>query len=438
MLIAKEERMSYKRSRLKSRWFIILILFALTGPSGSLLARQAIQGLRIWTSPENTRVVFDLTGNIKYQLFTLENPHRVVIDVEEALFKTSQDPKNLVNSKITNIRHSLQNDGKLRVVLDMDQKSKPTSFLLAPNAPYGHRLVVDLGFTPQQTTKTMHTSGTPKVDFSQVLTRDFIVAIDPGHGGEDAGAINRDTGLREKDVALSVSKKLMSLINAQPGMRAFLVRTGDYYVGLRNRMTIARDHGADLFISIHADSFKDPRASGAAVFVLSEKGASSEAARWLAESENRADLIGGVSLDNKSGILASVLLDLSQTASKSASQELGTHLIQQLGKVTDLHHETVQHAGFMVLKSPDIPSVLVELGFISNKKGEKALASPSHQMVLARALLSGVKTYVAKKPPPIKNPDNWDIAKQSSPGVKGNMPQTKVSVQKSYSSKARG
>lgn len=391
----------------------ISLFFILVGSSFSSVAAQSIQGVRVWSSPENTRVVFDLSGQVKYQVFTLDNPYRVVLDIDQALLKTQLDPKLFTHSSISKVRHAKQSNEKLRVVFDMEQKVKPTSFLLSPNAAYGHRLVLDLNLLQSTGPKIQHSSA-PKVDFSNLSTRDFIVAIDPGHGGEDSGAVNKETGLREKDVALSVAKKLSHLINSQRGMKAFLVRSGDYYVGLRNRMTIAREQGADLFISIHADSFIDPRASGAAVFVLSEKGASSEAARWLAESENRADLIGGVSLDNKSGMLASVLLDLSQTASKSASQELGSHLIQQLGKVTDLHHKTVQHAGFMVLKSPDIPSVLVELGFISNKKGEKALASESHQKLLANALLSGVKTYIAKRPLPVKNPDNWNVVSVSS------------------------
>lgn len=376
----------------------------------TVFAHKDIQGLRVWASPDSTRLVFDLSESVKYKLFTLDNPYRVVIDIEDVQFKVKFDQSSLENSRISRLRHATR-EGGIRLVLDMEDKVKPSSFLLTPNQTYGNRLVVDLTF--QGESKLTQTSKNSKeIDLGKMSTRDFIVAIDPGHGGEDTGAIGHRQHLKEKDVVLSVSKKLQALINAQPGMKAFLIRTGDYYVGLRNRMEIARDKGADLFISVHADSFKDTRATGASVFVLSEKGASNEAARWLAERENRSDLIGGVKLEDKGDLLASVLLDLSQTASQTASHELATHLIASLGKVTDLHHKTVQRAGFMVLKSPDIPSVLVELGFISNHKGEQKLSTSAHQQALAMALLSGVKAYAAKRPPPVKHPENWVVAKR--------------------------
>ena len=391
--------------QLRRALFATLLFFCCTS-----FAHKEVQGLRVWASPDSTRLVFDLSDSVKYKLFTLDNPDRVVIDIESAEFKTIFDQASLENSRISRLRHAVR-DGGIRLVLDMQGKVKPSSFLLTPNQTYGNRLVIDLTF--QGESKLAQTSKKSKeVDLGKMSTRDFIVAIDPGHGGEDTGAIGNLKHLREKDVVLSVSKKLQALINAQPGMKAFLVRSGDYYVGLRNRMEIARDKGADLFISVHADSFKDARATGASVFVLSEKGASNEAARWLAERENRSDLIGGVKLEDKGDLLASVLLDLSQTASQTASHELATHLIANLGKVTDMHHKTVQRAGFMVLKSPDIPSVLVELGFISNHKGEQKLATAAHQQALATALLSGVKAYAAKRPPPVKHPESWTVAKK--------------------------
>jgi N-acetylmuramoyl-L-alanine amidase len=379
-----------------------------------------VQGLRVWASPESTRLVFDLSQEAKYKLFTLENPYRVVIDIEDAQYKANFDQKTLADSKIIKLRHAQREKG-LRLVLDMEEKVKPSSFMLAPNQTYGHRLVVDLNLSQTKISSTTNTinikhpidENSQKVTAeTKYTTREFIVAIDPGHGGDDTGAIGLHHQLREKDVVLSVSKKLQALINAQPGMKAFLVRNGDYYVGLRSRMGVARDKGADLFISVHADSFKDNRASGASVYVLSEKGASNEAARWLAERENRSDLIGGVKLEDKGDLLASVLLDLSQTASQSASHELGNHLIANLAKVTDLHHKTVQRAGFMVLKSPDIPSVLVELGFISNQNQEKKLLNAAHQQALATALLAGVKAYAARRPAPVKHQDDWTVAKK--------------------------
>jgi len=385
----------------------------------SPLIAKDIQGVRVWATPESTRVVFDLSGNVHYKVFTLENPYRVVLDIQEGRFKTKVDLGNLSETGIKKLRYSQHDPKTLRIVLDMERPTKPNTFLLSPQEEYGHRLVIDLGGTGIKTA-AISPSMTPKpqkISIPEPLkltTREFIVAIDAGHGGEDTGAISRQKHLREKDVVLAVSKRLQKMINAHPGMRAYLIRQGDYFIGLRKRMEIARQQGADLFISVHADSFNDPRATGASVFVLSEKGASNEAARWLAERENRADLVGGISLEDKGDLLASVLLDLSQTASQTASYELAGHLIGQLGKVTDLHHKTVQHAGFMVLKSPDIPSVLVELGFLSNPKGEEKLSSAAHQQALATALFSGVKTYVAKRPLPIKHPENFTVAKKSS------------------------
>ncbi len=390
-----------------------------------ILAHINVEGVRVWNSPDSTRLVIDLSDIATYKLFTLDNPYRVVIDIENAKYVAKFDKAMLENSSISSLRHGLRDKG-IRLVLDMQEKVKPSSFLLGPNQAYGHRLVIDLGQL-KPSNIALNTQPAPTIASKQPVptapstptpiehkpsAREFIVAIDPGHGGDDTGAIGNHQHLKEKDVVFAVSKKLLTLINAQPGMKAFLVRNGDYYVGLRNRMTLAREKGADLFISVHADSFKDARASGASVFVLSEKGASNEAARWLAEKENRADLVGGVKLEDKGDLLASVLLDLSQTASQSASHELANHLIANLAKVTDLHHKTVQRAGFLVLKSPDIPSVLVELGFISNKQGEKKLQNSTHQQALASALLAGVKTYAAKHNPSVKHPDNWTIAKK--------------------------
>lgn len=366
-------------------------------------AAQKVDSLRVWASPQSTRVVLDISGEVKYKLFTLENPNRVVLDIEDTELKSKIDESTMTDSGITRVRYAHEK-GRVRIVFDVDNKVKPSSFILAPNQSYSHRLVIDLARS------TILTPLPVKAEVKKYTTRDFIVAIDPGHGGDDTGAIGLKKKLREKDVVFSVSKKLESMINAQKGMRAYLIRSGDYYVGLRKRMALAREQGADLFISVHADSFNDPRASGASVYVLSEKGASNEASRWLAERENRADLVGGVSLEDKGDVLASVLLDLSQTASRNASQELATHLISNLGKVTDLHHKSVQRAGFMVLKSPDIPSVLVELGFISNHVGEEKLAHATHQQALANALLSGIKSYVAKRPLPVKNLDDSNMA----------------------------
>jgi len=361
------------------RHYYKILLLGLFFSVKALASVVDIQSVRLWAAPDSTRVVFDLSHSATYALFTLENPDRVVIDIQNAQFKAPIDEISLMDSRIKHIRHSNTAKG-LRIVLDLEEKLSPSAFLLSPHSGYGNRLVVDLGVA-DKTSATQKISPRPpekKNTQAKKPARDFIVAIDPGHGGDDSGAVGRHKQLQEKAVVLEVSKKLATLVNAQPHMRAYLVRNGDYYVGLRKRMTLARAEGADLFISVHADSVDDPRASGASVFVLSEKGASSEAARWLAESENKADLAGGVKLEDKGHVLASVLLDLSQTASQKASYDLAHLLVNSLMKVTDLHHRSVQKAGFMVLKSPDIPSVLVELGFISNKQGEEKLHAKIH------------------------------------------------------------
>jgi N-acetylmuramoyl-L-alanine amidase len=229
--------------------------------------------------------------------------------------------------------------------------------------------------------------------------RDLVIAIDAGHGGEDPGARGKK-GTREKDVVLSIARRLAALVDKEPGMRAVLVRRGDYYIGLRKRMEIARKNRADLFISIHADAFKDRRVQGASVYAVSRRGASSEMARWLAARENAADLVGGVSLDDKDDLLAEVLLDLAQTATLEASNEVAGNVLTEMKRIGRVHKRSVQHAGFVVLKSPDIPSLLVETAFISNPSEENRLRSGKHQQKVAAAILGGVRRYFADNPPP--------------------------------------
>lgn len=224
------------------------------------------------------------------------------------------------------------------------------------------------------------------------------MAIDPGHGGEDPGASGR-LGTKEKNVVLAIGRKLKALLNRKHGIRAFLVRDGDYYIGLKKRMRIARNHKADLFISIHADAFRNPLVYGSSVYVLSQRGASSEAAKWLADRENSADLVGGVSLDDKDDLLASVLLDLSQTATLDASINLGANILNELKKLGKTHKKKVQRAGFMVLKSPDIPSILIETAFISNPDEERRLRNSRHQQRVAKAILTGVLRYLKNNAP---------------------------------------
>ena len=373
--------------------------------SGLLLAGQAVaqtqlEGVRLWASPDRTRVVFDLSDEPQYSLFTLDSPDRVVIDLKNTKWSASLDSLAFKDSGITAIRHGQRKQQHLRLVVDLKIPAKPESFTLRPHGQYGHRLVLDLEDKSAQKPQPIPSSE-PVASISTMLPRDFIIAIDAGHGGEDPGAIGRRHKTHEKEVVLSVAHKLQNLINQQAGMRAYLIRKGDYYVGLRKRIELARKQGADLFISLHADSFKNTKAKGAGVYVLSEGGASSEAARWLAEKENRADLIGGISLDDKGDLLASVLLDLSQTANQTASEAFGESVLRSLGQVVELHNGSLQRAGFAVLKSPDVPSILVELGFLSNREGEAQLRTNSHQAKLAKALLSGLKNYLDQKSQPL-------------------------------------
>ena len=362
----------------------------------SLAFANEIKNIRVWAAPDNTRIVLDLADETDYKLFTLDEPHRVVVDVEQAKFSAHLDELTIIDTGIKRIRYGQHKDST-RIVFDIDKETQPSNFVLPPNDTYGHRLVIDLAFTRKSITSLPRVSLTPH-------TNQFVVAIDPGHGGEDPGAIGSVYSLQEKEVVLAVAKRLKQLIDSQSNMKAILIRTGDYYVGLRKRMSAAREQNADIFISLHADSFHDERANGASVYVLSDRGASSEAARWLAESENRADLMGGVTLEDKGDMLASVLLDLSQTATTHASFDLAESLLDKLKNATKLHQENVQRAGFMVLKSPDVPSVLVELGFISNKRGEQKLRQSKYQQQLAKAIFEGVQHYAKNKPKVIWEP----------------------------------
>jgi len=356
-------------------------------------AAQAVEvrDMRIWAGPDSTRVVLDLNQPARYELITLTGPDRVVVDLSDARFVAGRvaapEPAGLVRA----IRTAEQPGGELRVVIDLSAQAKANAFLTPPNESYGDRLVIDLttGKTPRPVVAPHAPSG----------QRDLVIAVDAGHGGEDPGAIGK-SGAREKDIVLKVSRLLAERINAEPGMRAVLTRTGDYFVPFRERTRRARVAQADLFVSIHADAFVNRSVRGSSVYVLSTGRASSEAARWLADRENAADLVGGVSLDDKSDVLASVLLDLSQNAVISASREAATHVLSELDRIGDLKKTDVQHASLIVLTSPDIPSMLIETAYISNPAEEKRLKDPSHQSRLATAIHAGVRRYFYDNPPP--------------------------------------
>jgi N-acetylmuramoyl-L-alanine amidase len=354
-------------------------------------AATTIKNMRIWTEEGRTRIVLDLNRPAEHSIFTLRGPDRLVVDLDES--RLSSSLKTLPSGGvISSIRTGLSADGKLRVVLDLNQAVRSRSFSAGPNDQYGDRLVIDL----HQDTNLREVK---RADEEYVAGRDVIIAVDPGHGGRDPGAVGRGR-TREKDVALAVSNRLAARINAEPGMKAIMVRSGDYYVDHRERMEIARRQKADLFVSIHADAVEDRRARGASVYVLSTKGASDEAAKRLAQRENASEQVGGVSLADKDAVLASVLLDLSQNAALSASLDAGTEVIRQLAQVGSVHRRSVQQAGFLVLKSPDVPSILVETAYISNPDEEKRLRSSEHQERLANAILAGVRSYFYANPPP--------------------------------------
>jgi len=371
---------------MKRLWLALLLLLPSLGA-----AEVAVKDVRSWTGPENTRLVLDLSEPVEHRVFTLSDPERVVIDLADARLDPSLVADIQDEGPLRRIRTGRRDDG-VRVVLDLLRESEPKTFLVRPNETYGHRLVVDLE--------------RPRAERERVKTaagaRDsFVVAIDAGHGGEDPGAIG-PAGTQEKTVVLSVARRLAALVDRHAGMRAVLIRDGDYYIGLRERTVKAHEVNADLFLSLHADAFHQRTVRGSSVFVLSENGASSEMARMLARSENRADRIGGVSLEDKDEQLASVLLDLSRAATIESSTGLAESLLGRLAEVGDVHGGQVEKAGFAVLKSLDIPSVLVELAFISNPQEERRLRSAAYQERLARALFEGVRDYAEEQLPALR------------------------------------
>ncbi|MSR15686.1 MAG: AMIN domain-containing protein [Gammaproteobacteria bacterium] len=370
------------------------------------VSAAAVNNLRLWHAPDQTRLVFDLSGPVEHAAFLVGNPERVVVDIVGTTPASVLTLPAQPNGRLQDMRYALHAGNKLRVVFDLKHRVELRSRLLPPQAPYGHRLVIDLLDVAQKETTIAVTpppaapvaapiSTTPSAVVATNKLADTkvrIIAIDAGHGGEDVGAIG-PRGTYEKTVVLAIARELAALINQEPGMRAVLIREGDYYVGLRERMVRARDKYADLFVSIHADAFHNRRVRGSSVYVLSSRGASSEAARWLAERENTADLVGGVTLDDKDPQLRTVLLDLSQAATLDSSLNAASNVLNGLRRVGAVHRREVQSAGFMVLKSPDIPSLLVETAFISNPTEEQQLKSPVFHRQLAGAIRDGLKSY---------------------------------------------
>lgn len=394
-----------------------------------------VESMRLWAAPDHARLVFDLSASANANVFSLQNPARLVIDLDDTQMDTDPSTLPLHDSAITSVRSGLRDGGGLRVVLELNRAIEPRHFTLTPNDQYGHRLVVDLEYPGEsavenpidpieamirdQETQSQLTiaqqqvpgSVEPPVPNTPVEVqaarlhprRDIIIAVDAGHGGEDPGAIG-PSGAREKDVVLEIARRLAAEVNGTEGFKAVLTRDGDYYIGLRQRTALAREQKADFFVSVHADAFTSPRPQGSSVYALSQRGATSETAQWLADSENRSDLIGGVdgslSLRDKDQVLRGVLLDLTMTATLNDSLSIGGQVLEQLGRINRLHKSRVEQAGFMVLKSPDIPSLLIEVGFISNPDEERRLRDPVHQTGLSRAIFSGLREHFERYPPP--------------------------------------
>jgi len=375
-----------------SKRFLITALLLLT----SLQALAAeVSGFRVWADPAKTRAVLDLDRKTAYQLFTLKNPHRVVVDLQDSSIDIPLELDQEHAGVITGVRYGQPDKDTLRVVFDLSEGVELKSFLLDPTAQYSHRLVIDLfsKSKQQKSSPVKHVANISKPN------RDVVIAIDAGHGGEDPGAIGKKK-TREKDVVLRIARELKKAIDAEPGMQGVLTRDGDYYIPLRGRYEKARKARADLFVSIHADAFKKSSVRGSSVFVLSPRGASSEFARLLADSENASDLVGGVTLSDKDDMLASVLLDLSQSATREASNKVAGDILGALKQTGKTHKNYVGRANFMVLKSPDVPSVLVETAFISNPREEKRLTEREFQHRMAKAISRGVRNYFYASPPP--------------------------------------
>jgi N-acetylmuramoyl-L-alanine amidase len=401
------------------------VLFAQAAQSAT------VNGVRVWRAPDHTRIVLDLDAPVQHSLTLAGNPDRIILDVPNSKLSAGLTKLPLADTPVMAIRSYVNNKTDLRLVLDLKAKVAPNSFSLKASAGMHDRLVIDLydDVAPSAAAAIANTLPAPDskptiappdkpvikpaapttqaptpqpINSSDVQgKRTIIIAVDAGHGGEDPGAMG-PSRIREKEVTLSIAKELVAAINAQPGFVGKLTRTGDYFIPLKKRRDLARNMKADLFVSIHADAFTKASARGASVFALSQNGATSETARFLAQRENESDLIGGVgniSLDDKDQVLAGVLVDLSMTATLNSSLQVGRHVLNSMGGVAHLHKRHVEQAGFMVLKSPDVPSILVETGFISNPEESRKLATLAYRKQMAQSVFKGIRQYFYQHPP---------------------------------------
>ncbi|WP_433784569.1 N-acetylmuramoyl-L-alanine amidase [Pseudomonas frederiksbergensis] len=378
---------------------LILASAAFALPFG--VSATQIRNARLWRSDDKLRLVFDLSGPVQYKTFSLSAPERLIIDLSGANFSGDFSQLALDNSVIRAIRSGHFGQGDTRIVLDLSGPVQLNSFLLPPQDGQGHRLVLDMkAIAPLQIAAAPSDKREPIIDKAHPK-RDIIVVVDPGHGGKDPGAVGAK-GEREKDVVLSIAQLLAKRLKREKGFDVKLVRNDDFFVPLRKRVEIARKHKADMFISVHADAAPRLTASGASVYCLSEGGATSATARFMAQRENGADLLGATSLLNlkdKDPMLAGVILDMSMNATIAASLQLGNTVLGSLAGITTLHQKRVEQAGFAVLKSPDVPSILVETGFISNARDSQRLVTARHQQAVADGLFEGLQRYFQKNPP---------------------------------------
>jgi N-acetylmuramoyl-L-alanine amidase len=402
------------------------LLLLVTPVGKAAVNRQpGVLAVRVWPAADYTRVTIELGAPLKFSHFTVKNPERLVVDLEGIEFtnvlESLSNKISVDDPNIKLLRAGRFKPGVVRLVMELKNEVRPQVFELPPVGNYGHRLVLDVyPLEPpdplmqlleknernddpgKQDDATEVAKAESKRPGRAVVDRLVTITLDPGHGGEDPGAVGRG-GTYEKTVTLAIARRLKARIDSEPNMRAVLTRDTDFFVPLHMRVQKARRIRSDLFVSIHADAFVRPDANGSSVFALSENGASSSAARYLAQKENEADLIGGVNLDVRDPVLARTLLDLSQTATINDSLKLGREVLQELGGINRLHKASVEQAGFAVLKAPDIPSILIETAFISNPEEEKRLNDEAYQHKMADAIMAGIRRYFAKNPPLAKS-----------------------------------
>jgi N-acetylmuramoyl-L-alanine amidase len=419
---------SDRRELIKFAAASLLLLLAPKGKA-AVVRSPGVLAIRVWPAEDYTRVTIELAAPLKFSHFLVKDPERLVVDLEGIEFtrvlESLSDKVSVDDPNIKLLRAGRFKPDVVRLVMELKNEVQPQVFELPPVGNYGHRLVLDVyPLEPpdplmqllvmnepaepapepaaKQNSAKVAAKAKKQPSVRPVVDRLVTVTLDPGHGGEDPGAIGRG-GTYEKNVTLAIAKRLKARIDSEPNMRAVLTRNTDYFVPLHTRVQKARRTRSDLFVSIHADAFVKPNASGSSVFVLSETGASSSAARYLAQKENESDLIGGVNLKVKDPVLARTLLDLSQTATINDSLKLGKEVLRELGGINRLHKARVEQAGFAVLKAPDIPSILIETAFISNPKEEKRLNNEAYQKKMAEAIMAGIRRYFAKNPPLAKS-----------------------------------